>query len=324
MRTAPVVCLVVMTASAAAQPAGVQAEALFRQGKEQMAAKKYAEACALFASSQKLEPSLVTLLNEANCREKNGQLATAWGLFVDAARQSRSQTDDAAKMMNTTATARAGKLEPRLSKLAINVAADRQMPGLEVVRDRDRVDPALWNHALPVDGGTYKVIARAQGYTEWSATVTIKVEGDNQSVDVPKLQPAAATTVKPKPDERDEPEEHVRTSGKRSRVVPIAIGAGGLVLGGIAFAVSRSGDSIYDRAKREPDDAKQESLWKQANNRRYIAEGLAVAGVGCIGAAVFLYVRSGNAEKPSVARRRFTVEPLATAGGTGLPLGGSW
>src|SRR5262245_25661966 len=107
MRTAPVVCLVVMTTSAAAQPAGVQAEALFRHGKDLMAAKKYAEACALFESSQKLESSLVTLLNAADCREKNGQLATAWGLFVEAGRQSRGLTDDASKAMNTTATTRA-------------------------------------------------------------------------------------------------------------------------------------------------------------------------------------------------------------------------
>ena len=51
-----------------------QAEALFRQGKEQMAAGKYAEACAAFEASQKAEAATSTLLNLANCREKNGEL----------------------------------------------------------------------------------------------------------------------------------------------------------------------------------------------------------------------------------------------------------
>lgn len=38
-----------------------------------------------------------TLLNLASCRERNGQLATAWGLFLDAERATREATDGANK-----------------------------------------------------------------------------------------------------------------------------------------------------------------------------------------------------------------------------------
>ena len=37
---------------------------------------------------------VATLLNHASCREKNEQLATAWGLFLEAERQTRAATDE--------------------------------------------------------------------------------------------------------------------------------------------------------------------------------------------------------------------------------------
>src|SRR5436190_11289267 len=80
---------------AGAQTAGAQAEVLFRQGKTLFAAGKFAEACAAFDASERLEPDVSTVMNQANCREKNGQLATAWGEFLDAERQTRSATDAA-------------------------------------------------------------------------------------------------------------------------------------------------------------------------------------------------------------------------------------
>ena len=85
--TRAIAIVVVMWSSAAfAQPASAQAEVLFRQGRDLMAAGKVAEACSAFDESQRLEPEITTLLNVAACREKLGQLATAWGLFLDAAR----------------------------------------------------------------------------------------------------------------------------------------------------------------------------------------------------------------------------------------------
>jgi hypothetical protein len=72
--------LVVIAAAsprALAQPASVQAQSLFDDGQRLMQAGKLAEACAAFESSQKLDPAVITLLNLADCRERNHQLATA-------------------------------------------------------------------------------------------------------------------------------------------------------------------------------------------------------------------------------------------------------
>src|SRR6185295_9997285 len=57
---------------AEAQSPTVEAEAMFRQGKDLMASGKIADACAAFDLSQKLDPRATTLINQANCRERNG------------------------------------------------------------------------------------------------------------------------------------------------------------------------------------------------------------------------------------------------------------
>jgi hypothetical protein len=177
---------------ALAQPASVQAQSLFDDGQRLMQAGKFAEACAAFESSQKLDPAVTTLLNLADCREQNRQLATAWGTFVDANRMARAASND---KLARVATTHAHKLEPRLSKLTISVPVDHNVPGLEVLRGKDRVDPAGWNHALPIDGGTYTIAARAPGRTPWTITRTIKVESDAQTIEIPKLVDAKSAAV---------------------------------------------------------------------------------------------------------------------------------
>ncbi len=102
------------------------------------------------------------------------------------------------------------------------------------------------------------------------------------------------------------------------------MGGVALLLGGTAFAFSRWGDSIYDDATKEPDDAKQEALWKSANKRRYAAIGLGAGAAGCIGAAIFLYVRGGREAAQPVARRSLHLEPTASTSAMGFSLRGVW
>jgi len=111
---------------------------------------------------------------------------------------------------------------------------------------------------------------------------------------------------------------------KRSLALPIVMGSAALVLGGTAFAFSRWGDSIYDDATREPNDAKQEALWRSANKRRYAAIGLTTGAAGCIGAAIYLYVRGGREVEQPIARRSIRIEPTASATSMGLGLRGAW
>jgi hypothetical protein len=190
----PVLVMLVSIARAQPSPNIAQAEILFRQGKDQMASGKIAEACASFDASQKLAPSVSTRMNQANCREKNGQLATAWGYFLDASREAASVGTPESKQLRAIAAERAQKLESRVSTLKIVIPIERKLSGLEILRDGELLDPATWNAKLPMDGGTYNITARAPGRGDWMRSVVIAPEKDTQVVEIPLLEPRTANT----------------------------------------------------------------------------------------------------------------------------------
>jgi tetratricopeptide (TPR) repeat protein len=319
----PLLVLLAVSAGAAhAQPSGAQAETLFRQGKDLMARGKIAEACAAFDASQRLDPTVATLLNQAACREKNGQLATAWGQFLEAERQTRSATDDNGRQLHQTAANHAAKLEPRLSTLTITVPPESRVGGLQVTRGGEPVDPGAWNRALPVDGGSYKITASAPGNAEWSTIVAVSDEHDVKTVEIPRLK--AAALIPPRPTVSSSPAppaaEHPDSGPPaRSKLVPLVVGGGAAVaLAGAAIGVALWGSSTYDKAKAEPDNARQDSLWHSANTKRYVAEGLGVASLASAGVAVWLYLRPGEESASAAHASRVHVAPIIAGDAVGL------
>ena len=318
-----VILLAAFAGAAHAQPTGAQAETLFRQGKDLMARGKIAEACAAFDASQKLDPVITTLLNQAACREKNGQLATAWGEFLEAERQTRTAADDATRQLHQVAASHAAKLEPRLSTLTITVPAESRASGLQILRGGEPVDPGAWSKALPVDGGTYKITASAPGNADWSTLVTIGNEHDAKAIEVPRLKAAALVpphASAPPAGARPAPAEH-----PRGRLVAYALGGGAIALAGGALGFELSASSTYAKAKTEPDNSRQDSLWHSANTRRYVAEGLGAAGLVCAGATVWLYLRPGTEEAPPAAHAaRVHVAPIVASDSAGFLLMGQF
>jgi hypothetical protein len=150
---------------------------------------------------------------------------------------------------------------------------------------------------LPVDGGVYMIVAHAPGVPEWSQEVSVNSEADIVTVDVPDVQqeaklpsapsappPGASLTLR---SEKLQPKSH-----RPNLLWPIATSASAVVLLGSAFGLSRWASTTYDDAKAEQvDQDRRDSLEASANRKRYFAEGLAIAGVGCGGVAVWLYFR---------------------------------
>jgi hypothetical protein len=331
-----------------AAPAGAEAETLFREAKRLMAEGKIAEACAAFEKSQRLDPTVSTLLNEASCREKNNQLATAWGLFLEAERQTRGAADEPGKKLHKVAVDHAARLEPRVSKLTIRVSAENRTEGLEISRGGDRADEVEWNRALPVDGGAHTITARAPGKADWSTTVTVGMEGDAQTVDVPKLAslppaPVVAVTAPAPPPPPSTPPPSAPPSAPASappvadlatrppapspaprgfRVAPALFAAGAVVALGGAYAFNLWGDDTYNQSKREPDPTTQDNLYNSANLKRYIAEGLVGVGAGCAVAALWLYLRGAGDDRaaPAASAGRVVLAPLFGGGHAGLGL----
>jgi hypothetical protein len=177
----------------AAADSNAAAESLFREGKRLLKDHQVAAACEKFEASEKLEESVGTLLNLADCREKAGQLATAWADFLKAASVARTSRDASRE---TEARSRAAALEPRLSYLTISVSDANRVEGLAIKRDDATVDPAMWNQGVPVDAGTYQITGQAPGHEPWSTQVQIRGEAQKASVEVPRFKELRALVAK--------------------------------------------------------------------------------------------------------------------------------
>lgn len=310
-----VVCLT--AAPVAAQSANPQADALFKQARALMAQKMYPEACTAFAASQKLDPAVTTQLNLAQCREKNGELATAWGLFLDVQRQTQGAADAVGKQLNNVANDKATKLEPRLSKLTIAVAT--RPAGVVVLRDGAEVVDATWGIALPIDGGTHTITATAPGHVDWKTTITLGAEKDAQTVTVPDLGsipdiPTVASSpprdVAPAAVPLGAPEDRVR-----SRVLPLSFAGGAIAFAGVSLGFELSARHTNGRVSDSTSNSERTDLWNSANRRRYIATGLGVGALACAGIALYLWLHDTAG---STAQRTHQFVPLASADAGGI------
>src|SRR3954452_3723875 len=126
----PVVLVVVGHAHAQSNDAGSLAEQLFNQARDLAKAGKWTEACPKFEASLRYDPALGTRLNLATCYEKVGKIASAWGIYRDAAELAGKAGDPKRR---DYALKQAVALEKRLPKLTITAPA--QTAGLAVTRD---------------------------------------------------------------------------------------------------------------------------------------------------------------------------------------------
>ena len=311
-------CAFVTLASspARADDAGL-AEQLFRDGKRLVAEGKVAEACRAFEGSYRKQAAATTLLNLADCHEKDGRLASAWSEFSEAERTLRR--DPAQAALKEVAQARAAALEPRLSRLRIDVPPASAVDGLEVLRGDTVLDHAEWGAAIALDGGQYNISARAPGRESWQTTVTVRAEGDRPVVEVPSL-PTVTTPVAVR-----------RGTAPKSRLgFYVIAGGGALAVGSLALGYLAKG-KLDDakalcgsdlRCASEADRVAGQALIDASRLRGNVATGLAVGGLVAVGAGVaILLLRKPARAEPSTATLHVT--PVVSAEQVGVALGGS-
>jgi hypothetical protein len=137
--------------------------------------------------------SSAQLLKLARCHESAGKTATAFAEYKKAA--ARGKEGDAERVRQASKAADA--LEPRLSKLTIELAA--QPIGLEVRRNGVVVPREHFHLAVPVDPGEHRIEASAPRHVSWSTTLTIGSQGDAQALSIPALAPDEPPPTLPPP-----------------------------------------------------------------------------------------------------------------------------
>ncbi len=219
------------------------AQVLFEEGRKLMEQGKYADACPKLESSQRLDPGAGTLLNLAACYDKNGQTASAWVTYTDAATASRDRHPD----WTARAEARAKALFPTLSHLTIVVPSAPE--GLAVLRDGKPIDPGSFGSAMPIDPGHHVVEATAANKKPFHQELDVGAQAAEARVTVKLEDAPAATTpehvafgpVSPVP-----PEDTSRGAGLRvAGLTILGVGVAGVIVGGVfgGLAIGKKNDA---------------------------------------------------------------------------------
>ncbi len=322
-KTVTLVTLLALVAPARADSAA--AAALFREGRDLIKQGKLAAGCDKIGASQKVDSSVGTLLNLGDCREKLGQLASAWAAFREAESLAKRKGGDDKRLVE--ASKRAAAVEPKLSNLVIEVP--QPVAGLVIRRGDEIVDRAAWNTPLPVDPATHVIVAEAPGFRTWKLDVAIDPRSRRRLVQVPKLEPSTDPGVSPIPAPvvvqapltavmfKQKRESGTWSTTRGFAVAFGVLGAGAIVtgvyVGTRADDLQKRSDAICPNALcddlqglRLNDDAKRNAM------RANIA--FAAGGAALVTSTVMWLVGKPDDE--------FTVAPTMTSGSTGVSLSG--
>jgi len=207
------------------------AEALFQAGKGLMDKKNYDEACPKFEASYKLDPAVGTMLNMADCYEKQGRLARAWVAWGDARDQAKRESD---KPRADLAERRQKELDPRVPRLTVQVKGS--VDGLAVFRDDVRLEPPSFGVPLPVDPGTHAVTLRRGQIVLKEESVESKEKGsDEVSLDATDVPPPAPEDAQANAGDPAKPQYKLarRSTGMLVGGILLGISGGVFTLGGL-------------------------------------------------------------------------------------------
>ena len=292
--------LIALSSTARAQTSSLDsaaAQTLFDEGKTQAKQGNFNIACPKFEESQRLEPSSGTLINLADCYEKQGRLAAAWATFLDAATSAHRAENFAREQV---ARERAQALGPLMPKIVITATNADALAGLVVTRDGRSIGQAQWGVPIPIDLGTHRVAASAPGRQPWEVEVTASTRGEVVKVVVPELAVEPPLAAGPRPaggppnGSRSDARPHDPSAAQSSnslgsqRVVAVAatgIGVIGVALGSTFGLISRS---KHDEAQHDCTgsncreqrgvDLKSQAIW--TGNVSTVAFVVAAVGLG--------------------------------------------
>jgi hypothetical protein len=306
MRCLPLAAAIV-AAGAISAPAraddNAAAEALFQQAKMLTEQHRYDEACPKFAASYKLDKTLGTLLNLADCEEHINHVASAWAHWGEAVELAQKTGDK----RDAFAGSHRDALVKRLPMLRLDIPAPSAT--LDVYRDGVKIDPAAYGVPLPSDPGGHVVAVRRGTDTILEKRVVVR-EGETGSV---ALDLAAIEKAAPAPAvSHDAPPSGLRSGGfilAGAGLVTLAV-AGGFEIGAI---VNKSAADAPDACVNKHCTPEGIVIANRANTFATVGQWVGIGGIVMTAVGVSLIVASpGRKAAPRPA-------PPVTVGGWLVP-----
>lgn len=322
----------------AADPAA--ARVLFAEGRKLAAEGKYPDACPKFEESLRLDRGMGTEFNLADCWDHLNRTASAWGLFLNVAAEAKVSGQS---VREDLARSRAAALEPRLSRLIVEVPAP--VAGLELRRDGALVGRASWGVPVPVDPGTHTLEVSAPGHKKWTSTIELS-KPDSLTVQVPQLEPDASAPNRadtPPPDasrgavslaRAPSAARGAQSSGRGGGQRVAALAVGGVAVVGLAVGTvySLRTNSKNNAAKAicpsnenctKADADQHSTLLSQAKSARTLSYvGFGVGGAA-LASAVILYLTAPSSSA-SGGNAHWSAAPLLASNTWGGVLEGTW
>jgi hypothetical protein len=276
------------------EPATQAATVLFDQAIALMDQHRYAEACPKLARSQELAPSGGTLLNLAKCYEKNGQLASAWLSYRQAAERAAVARKPALEQLAQQA---ADQLAPSVSTLVVTLK--ERIEGLEIRRGSEIVTAAQIGMATPIDPGEHVIEASAPGRVTWRSAVRVGESKRAFSIQIPSL----AVERMPASDSPSHGGDANRIGGQKK--VGIGIAAAGVVGLGLGTYFGLRASSKNDEADQHCRteslcDPRGLELDDQARAAATVSTVAFVAGGALLAAGAVLFFTAPGDERTAV------------------------
>jgi hypothetical protein len=293
-----VAALAVAPAAAQQSSSTVLSEALFQEGKRLMAAGNFEAACPKLEESQRLDPGAGTLTALALCHRSQGKTASAWSEFKEVISLARR---DGRRDREQVAQENLAELEPKLSRLKLDVGPGVLAQKVEVRLDGTVVNKAAFGQSVPADPGPHQVEARALGKKPFAATVTVGPESDEETVRVPMLEedehpPASAVARSPSA----EPSSARRTAG----YAVAGLGVVAVAVGGIFGFQAISKESDSDALCGSP-CASAEGLQDNSDARKLATMSNVFIGAGLVAIAGGLVLVFTSPSRPRNAATLF-------------------
>ena len=293
-----------------------EADRLFGEAKQLLAAGQLERACETFARSQSSERALGTLLNLADCHEKIGRTATALREF----RESAAWAERTAEHKRfEVAVRRIAALEDRVARIEFVVS--RLASTVEILCDGVSVQANEWD-GYALDPGPHLVRATAANKRSFSTTISVPQERARLRVEIPFAAEPPVALVS----EKGRASATLRQ--QRSWTLPgLAIASAGVAVAGLltGSVYSSSAKSSWDSAQPHCQaglcDEAGVSDGRRAKTQANIAT--AMISVGAVAAATAIALGIVDTIKRRTHKRSaVSWSPVWTPNAVGLSFGG--
>lgn len=309
-----------------------KADVMFKKGKKLLAEKKYAEACAVFAEVDGMDPGVGAKLNVAKCFEEWGKLGTAWRWYSDAE-----------KMAAEAADPRAAKIKELADELDVNVprvtilvpkGADPDIVAT-ITLDSEPFEASRLGEEQRVDPGPHMIEFEVAGEKQRKMVPLERGGSSELTLEIPK-----GTGKKKPPVEEDEGDEDAEETvpsaprpGRTQRIIGLSMVGGGVAAGVVAGVLTlgarnkyRDALDTYCMSDAMMCDDRGLEITGDARSRANLATVITVAGGALVIGGVVLYMLAPDAVTEVVGDERSAlyVTPVVGADGGGLVFGGRY